>query len=113
MQMMDIQEQIRKSQGQIQENQEQIRENQIQIKKMQSQIMELSERVDEIFDQQFVFEHEYGTKIDAILDAVTMGLDTNKKQSKEIHELNSRVDNNEISIFGLEQKVSTLELKQG
>lgn len=80
---------------------------------LSDRLEKVSEKVDEVFDQQFVFEHEYGMKIDVIVDAVKMELDKNLEKSEKIRELASRMDRNEVSIFAHEERISTLELKQG
>ena len=66
----------------------------------------------EILDHQFLFEQNYGTKIDAIFDAVSLELDKNLEKSEKIRKIDSRMDRSEVAIFGLEKRVSTLELKE-
>ena len=72
---------------------------------------EMNQRTKEILDQQFLFESEYGRKIDVIFDSVSLEMDKNLEKSEKIRKLDQRVDRNEVNIFGLEKRVSTLELK--
>ncbi len=72
---------------------------------------ELHEEITEVKNQQFLFEHEYGTKIDAIFDAVTMELDKNLEKSEKIRKLGQRMDKSEVKLFGFEKRISSLELK--
>ena len=72
----------------------------------------LQELRDEILDRQFVFEEEYGTKIDAILDAVTLELDKNLEKSEKIRTLDRRMDRAEAHIFNHEKKFARLEPKK-
>ena len=72
----------------------------------------LHEKVEEIHDQQFVFEQEYGTKIDAILDAVSLELDKNLEKSQKIRNLAGRMDRGEVVVFDHEKRISKLELKK-
>ncbi len=65
----------------------------------------------QILDQHFLFEHEYGTKIDAIFDAVSLELDKNKEKSEKIRKLETRIEQNEIKIFNHEERISRLETK--
>ena len=60
----------------------------------------------------FVFEEEYGTKIDAILDAVTLELDKNLEKSEKIRTLDRRMDRAEAHIFNHEKKFARLEPKK-
>ncbi len=73
---------------------------------------EMNQRTKEILDQQFLFESEYGRKIDVIFDSVSLEMDKNLEKSEKIRKLDQRVERNEVNIFGLEKRVSTLELKQ-
>lgn len=73
---------------------------------------ELQEEVREIRNQQLVFEHEYGTKIDAIFDAVTLELDKNLEKSEKIRKIEKRMDRTEVTMFGYEKRISNLELKR-
>lgn len=66
----------------------------------------------ELLDKQFLFEEEYGTKIDAILDAVTLELDKNLEKSDKIRKLDNRMDRAEANIFGHEKRISRLEMKK-
>ena len=83
-----------------------------QIDGMQGQINELQNRVEEISDRQLVFESEYGTKIDAIFDAVTMELDKNLEKSEKIRTLEKRADRHDAVIFSYEKRISKLELNR-
>ena len=101
-------------------------EMQDQINGMQNQMDDMNERFDRLEElnenlqnevrqvqaQQFIFEHEYGTKIEAIFDAVTMELDKNLEKSVKIRKLDNRVDRCEANIFGHEKKISSLEFNQ-
>lgn len=66
----------------------------------------------EILDQHFLFESEYGTKIDAIFDSVSLELDKNLEKSQKIRRLSERMDRNEVTVFGHEKRISSLELKK-
>lgn len=64
----------------------------------------------EILDRQFLFEQEYGAKIDIILDAVKMQLDQNSVKSEKIRELDNRIDKVELNIFNHESRIHHLEM---
>lgn len=66
----------------------------------------------EILDRQFVFESEYGTKIDAIYDYVQFHQNTNLKRFDWITDLEKRVDEIEVHNFNHEKRISTLERKK-
>jgi len=83
-----------------------------QIDGIQGQINELQNRVEEISDRQLVFESEYGTKIDAIFDAVTMELDKNLEKSEKIRTLEKRADRHDAVMLGYEKRISKLELNR-
>ncbi len=83
-----------------------------QINGLQGQINELQNRTEEISDRQLVFENEYGTKIDAIFDAVTMELDKNLEKSEKIRTLEKRLDRHDRTMFGYEKRISKLELNR-
>lgn len=70
------------------------------------------EEIREIKDRQLLFEHEYGTKIDAIFDAVTLELDKNLEKSQKIRVLEGRMDRIEATSFNYEKRISRLELNQ-
>lgn len=72
----------------------------------------ISDSEKRILDQQFLFENEYGIKIDAIFDAVTLELDKNLEKSQKIGKLEGRMDRNEVAVFNHERRISTLELSQ-
>ncbi len=63
-----------------------------------------------ILDQLFLFEQEYGTKIDAIFDAVTLELDKNLEKSVKIRKLDGRIDRCEATLFNHEKRISNFEL---
>ena len=63
-----------------------------------------------ILDQLFLFEQEYGTKIDAIFDAVTLELDKNLEKSVKIRKLDGRMDRCEATLFNHEKRISNFEL---
>ena len=81
------------------------------FEELKAENRELREEIREIREQQFVFEHEYGKKIDAIFDAVTMELDKNLEKSKKIRKLEERTDRSEIILFDHEKRISKVELK--
>ncbi len=72
----------------------------------------IQNQVEQISNRQFVFEHEYGTKIDAIFDAVTMELDKNLEKSEKIRNLEKRADRHDVAMFGYEKRISKLELNR-
>lgn len=80
--------------------------------KFERKIDELQEEIREIRNRQLVFEYEYGTKIDAIFDAVTLELDKNLEKSEKIRKLENRMDRNEVTMFGYEKRISSLELNR-
>lgn len=82
------------------------------LEEMDRKIENLQEEVREIRNQQLVFEHEYGTKIDAIFDAVTLELDKNLEKSEKIRKIEKRMDRTEVTMFGYEKRISNLELKR-
>ena len=106
-------DQVEKMSNRIDELSDQVDRVSNRVVALSDRLEKVSEKVDEVFDQQFVFEHEYGMKIDVIVDAVKMELDKNLEKSEKIRELASRMDRNEVSIFAHEERISTLELKQG
>ncbi len=71
---------------------------------------ELDDKITEVRQQQFLFEQEYGTKIDAIFDAVTLELDKNLEKSEKIRKLEGRMDRTEANMFSYEKRISNLEL---
>lgn len=71
----------------------------------------LHEEITQVKNQHFLFEHEYGMKIDAIFDAVTMELDKNLEKSEKIGKLEKRMDRSEVKSFEFEKRIATLELK--
>lgn len=99
-------------QNQIDGMQKQINGLQGQVGGIQGQINELQNRVEEISDRQLVFESEYGTKIDAIFDAVTMELDKNLEKSEKIRTLEKNADRHDAAMFGHEKRISKLELSR-
>lgn len=80
--------------------------------KFERKIDELQEEIREIRNRQLVFEYEYGTKIDAIFDAVTLELDKNLEKSEKIRKLENRMDRSEVTMFGYEKRISSLELNR-
>ena len=62
-----------------------------------------------ILDRQFLFETEYGKKIDMIYDAVVLELDKNLEKSEKIRKLDARMDKSEIKVFDHEKRISVLE----
>ncbi len=78
---------------------------------------DFEKKVDQKFDsfekkvlgQHFLFENEYGIKIDAIFDAVTLELDKNLEKSEKIGKLEGRMNRNEVAVFNHEKRISKLE----
>lgn len=64
-----------------------------------------------ILDRQFLFEQEYGSKIDAIYDHVALELQKNEEKSVKIHTLDTRLDRSEVELFNHEKRISVLERK--
>lgn len=62
-----------------------------------------------ILDKQFVFEQEYGKKIDLMYDAIITELDKNQEKSEKIRKLGARTDRCEMSLFDHEKRISVLE----
>lgn len=112
-QVNGLQDQVNGLQGQVNGLQDQVNGLQTQVNGMESRLDNKIEAVrQEILDQQFLFEQEYGIKIDAIFDAVTLELDKNLEKSEKLHRLEKRMDRNDVTIFGHEKRISTLELKR-
>ena len=78
--------------------------------KSEKKFDEIQQEIIQIHNQQLLFEHEYGTKIDAIFDAVTLELDKNLEKSHKLHNLEKRMDRSEVTIFNHEKRISSLEL---
>ncbi len=112
-QMSGLQDQVNGLQGQVNGLRDQVNGLQTQVNGMESRLDNKIEEVrQEILDQQFLFEQEYGIKIDAIFDAVTMELDKNLEKSEKLHKLEKRMDRNDVTIFNHEKRISNLELKR-
>lgn len=118
--LVQVQNQVTGLQDQVNGLQDQGNSLQTQVNGLQTQVNEMESRLDnkietvrqEILDQQFLFEQEYGIKIDAIFDAVTLELDKNLEKSEKLHRLEKRIDRTDVTIFGHEKRISTLELKR-
>ena len=82
------------------------------LEEMDRKIENLQEEVREIRNRQLMFEYEYGTKIDAIFDAVTLELDKNLEKSEKIRKLENRMDRSEVTMFCYEKRISSLELNR-
>lgn len=67
----------------------------------------------EILDKQFVFEDEYGKKIDAIFDYVQFHQNNNLKRFDKISDLEKRVETVEVHHLNHEKRISALERKRG
>ena len=80
--------------------------------KFEKKFEEIQEEISQIRNQQLIFEYEYGTKIDAIFDSVSLELDKNLEKSQKIRKLENRMDRTEVEIFGHEKRISKLELNQ-
>ena len=82
---------------------------------LEKQQIEFDEKLNQyqknLTDKMFLFEQEYGNKIDAIFDAVILEKDKNIEKSEKIRKLDKRVESNEAKIFGHERRISVLELK--
>jgi len=65
----------------------------------------------EILDSQFLFEQEYGSKIDIILDAVKLEADKNIEKSDKIRELDARADRTDVHLLHHEDRLHHLEKK--
>lgn len=126
-QMEGLQNQVNSLQNQVNGLQDQVNGLQNQVNGLQDQVNNLETKVNgmesrldnkieevrqDILDQQFLFEQEYGIKIDAIFDAVTLELDKNLEKSEKLHRLEKRMDRNDVTILGHEKRISTLELKR-
>ncbi len=83
----------------------------LEEKLMQEMHKQMEAMEKRILDRQFVFETEYGSKIDAIFEAVTLELDKNIDKSQKIGKLEGRMDRSEVTIFNHEKRISTLELR--
>lgn len=118
--LVQVQNQVTGLQDQVNGLQDQGNSLQTQVNGLQTQVNEMESRLDnkietvrqEILDQQFLFEQEYGIKIDAIFDAVTLELDKNLEKSEKLHRLEKRIDRTDVTIFGHEKRISNLELKR-
>ncbi len=66
---------------------------------------------EEILDSQFKFEHEYGAKIDAIFEIVSIQHDRNFESLVETENLKKRIERNEVAILAQEHRISKLEEK--
>ncbi len=111
--LVQVQNQVTGLQDQVNGLQDQGNSLQTQVNEMESRLDNKIETVrQEILDQQFLFEQEYGIKIDAIFDAVTLELDKNLEKSEKLHRLEKRIDRTDVTIFGHEKRISTLELKR-
>lgn len=112
-QVNSLQDQVNGLQNQVNGLQDQVNNLETKVNRMESR---LDKKIDdvrqEILDQQFLFEQEYGIKIDAIFDAVTLELDKNLEKSEKLHRLEKRMDRNDVTIFSHEKRISTLELKR-
>lgn len=119
-QVTRLQEQVEGLQNQVNGLQNQVNSLQDQVNNLETKVNGMESRLDnkieevrqDILDQQFLFEQEYGIKIDAIFDAVTLELDKNLEKSKKLHRLEKRMDRNDVTILGHEKRISTLELKR-
>ena len=78
-------------------------------KRLNEKIDEISKRQDRQEERLLVFEHDFGRKIDMILDAVLLEQEKNIEKSQKIKKLDSRVEKNEINILEVQGKVFNLE----
>ena len=62
-----------------------------------------------ILDRMFLFEQEYGKKIDAIFDVAVMQKDKVRELYKNQEKLENQVDNLDTKFFDLDQRVFKLE----
>lgn len=65
-----------------------------------------------ILDRQFVFEDEYGRKIDAIFEYVEFHQKNNLQRFDRISNLEDRVETTELQILDHEKRISALERKK-
>ena len=70
------------------------------------------EMAQKILDRQFVFEDEYGRKIDAIFEYVEFHQKNNLQRFDRISNLEDRVEKNELQILDHEKRISALERKE-
>lgn len=120
--LLQLEEKTEKIEMNLQQLDERTQMNLQQLdEKFEARFQNLEKKFDELradneeFKQQmlnrhFVFEQEYGQKINAIYDAVTLELDKNLEKSEKISKLNTRMDRAEINVFNHEKRISKLEL---
>lgn len=66
----------------------------------------------EILDRQFVFENDYGTKINAIYEYVQFHQEKNLQRFDRITNIEQRVDEIELHNFDHEKRISILERRK-
>jgi len=64
----------------------------------------------EILDRQFLFEQEYGSKIDIILDAVKLEMEKNIEKSEDIKKLDTRMERAKLHLFNHEARIDRIEM---
>ena len=73
---------------------------------------EMNDLAKEILDKQFVFEDEYGKKIDAIFEFVDFHQKNNLKRFDRISDLENRVGIEEKTSLNHEKRILVLERKK-
>lgn len=71
-----------------------------------AQIAELRE---DMMDQFFLFESEYGNRILAIGDSALLDNEKNRERSKKMHELEERMNRNEVRIDACQNDIFKLK----
>ena len=99
-------------QGDIARINNQINEMNNQFNGINSEITGIKQEIREIRNQQFLFEQEYGNKIDAIFDSVSLEIDKNLEKSEKIGTLGKRMDRSEAMMFSHEKRISKLEFSK-
>ena len=92
-------------------------------KQMQQEIYEMHQEISEVkegqeqlhkelLDRQFVFEQEYGSKIDAIFDMVSIMKDKIYQVTDHFQFMDKRVDHLDMQVFAHEERIHRLEQAQ-
>lgn len=80
-----------------------------EINEVKHEMDEFKQEIQNVKDTLFVIEHEHGRKIDAMYDYLDLQNDKMKEKSRNIRNLDKRMERSEISIFNLEKRVTALE----
>lgn len=86
---------------------EEIKESNEALRKEFSEDMNAFEK--RMLDRMFLFEHEYGKKIDAIFDVAVMQKDKTQEMYKNQEKFRIQVDDLDTKVFDLDQRVFKLE----